>query len=312
MSYGFDATSYLREGTEVRARTLRLTVALSLLVHLGALFWLPRIQPSASGRMASAATAERLQVELAALARPAPAVEPRDTVAPSEAPVRRPRAVPRARPPPVLTAPMLAAPEVAPPPVRLPEPPALRTPAPTPPVATPRATAAPASRPREGDLSSYIQARRRERTERQGPPAASQVSIPNGQLAANLPLPATGVAARERQGGGGLFEIRRMSYDDAAFEFFGWNDDMGRQTPQLVEVRLGNNSDMRIAVVRKMIDIIREHTKADFVWRSAHRGNGVTLSARPSDNVALEEFLLRDLFDEPRQAAGSSEPGAAR
>ncbi len=98
-----------------------------------------------------------------------------------------------------------------------------------------------------------------------------------------------------------MFEIRRMNYDDAAFEFFGWNNEMGRKTPQLVEVRIGNNSDMRIAVVRKMIAIIREYSQGAFVWNSSHRENGVTLSARLVDNAELERFLLHDLFDEVRQ-----------
>ncbi len=95
-----------------------------------------------------------------------------------------------------------------------------------------------------------------------------------------------------------MFEIRRLNYDDAAFEFFGWNDEMGRKAPQMVEVRLGNNSDMRIAVVRRMIAIIREHSQGDFVWRSPHHENGLTLSARPADNAELESFLLHDLRDQ--------------
>ena len=98
-----------------------------------------------------------------------------------------------------------------------------------------------------------------------------------------------------------MFEIRRMNYDDAAFEFFGWNDEMGRKAPQMVEVRLGNNSDMRIAVVRRMIAIIREHSQGDFVWRSSRHENGLTLSARHADNAELESFLLHDLFDDARQ-----------
>lgn len=292
MSYWFDAASGRREG--VAGPTLWLAIALSLLVHLAALLWLPRIRPPVPGMVGPELAAERLQVEIAALAKPAPmqAPEAPGEVATPKPPARRARAVPRVQPPPVRIAPTPAAPA-------LPGPPVAVTPVPAPPVPTP-----PASRPQEGDLSSYIQARRRERGEPPGITGLGQPTDLSGQLAANLPSPATGVAARERQGGGGLFEIRRMSYDDAAFEFFGWNDDMGRQTPQLIEVRLGTNSDMRIAVVRRMIAIIREHTKADFVWRSARRENSVTLSARLSDNVALEAFLLRDLFDDTRQAAG--------
>jgi len=154
--------------------------------------------------------------------------------------------------------------------------------------------------PVEGDLWSYIQARRRERGEAETPPVAIAKADPNAGLAANLPVPATGVGTQESRRGGGIFEIKRMAYDDAAFEFFGWNSDMGRRTPQLIEVRKGDNSDMRIAVVRKMIAIIREHSKTDFIWHSPRRDSDLVLSARLSDNAALENFLIHEFFDDPR------------
>jgi hypothetical protein len=173
---------------------------------------------------------------------------------------------------------------------------------PTPPPATPPVPASPrTSPPVEGDLWSYIQARRRERGEVEAPPVAIARVDPNAGLAANLPAPATGIGTQEAKKGGGIFEIRRMEYDNAAFEFFGWNKEMGRRTPQLIEVRKGNNSDMRIAVVRKMIAIIREHSKEDFVWHSPRRDDDLVLSARLSDNAALENFLLHEFFDDPRR-----------
>jgi hypothetical protein len=154
--------------------------------------------------------------------------------------------------------------------------------------------------PVESDLWSYIQARRRERGEAEAPAVAIAKAEPNAGLAANLPLPATGVGTQDSKRGGGIFEIKRMDYDDAAFEFFGWNNDMGRRTPQLIEVRKGNNSDMRIAVVRRMIAIIRQYSKGDFIWHSPHRDNDLVLSARLSDNAALENFLIHEFFDHPR------------
>jgi len=89
-----------------------------------------------------------------------------------------------------------------------------------------------------------------------------------------------------------------MTYDDAAFLFFGWNKDMGRKTPQLIVVRLGQNADMRIAVVRRMIAIIRDYTQEDFYWRSVRHEGGLVLSARQRDNAGLESFLLHEFFDE--------------
>ena len=57
---------------------------------------------------------------------------------------------------------------------------------------------------------------------------------------------------------------------------------------------------MRIAVVRKMIAIIREHSKEDFIWHSPRRDSDLVLSARLSDNAALENFLIHEFFDDPR------------
>ena len=63
--------------------------------------------------------------------------------------------------------------------------------------------------------------------------------------------------------------------------FFGWNKDISRNAKQLIEVRRGENSDIRIAVIRRMIAIVREHETGDFIWESPRLGRQLTLSARP-------------------------------
>jgi outer membrane biosynthesis protein TonB len=283
MGYWLDEGRYQHEGVTVPR--FWVTIALSLLIHGAALFlWLPQSAFVAPWTPEQDLATDRLQVRLT----PAPAPTPAPVTAPERAPgtvvLARPPAEPRpasrSRPPPVMTAPVTATP-------------AMPTP---PPVATPAPETPQVDRPTVADLSAYVEARRRERGEPLAPPADSQSqSIPD--IAANLPRPATGVATQERRRGGGIFEIKRMDYDDAAFEFFGWNSEMGRKTPQLIEVRKGDNSDMRIAVVRRMIVIIREFSKEDFIWRSPRRGEDVVLSARLSDNAALENFLMHEFFD---------------
>ena len=67
----------------------------------------------------------------------------------------------------------------------------------------------------------------------------------------------------------------------------------------MIEVRRGNASDIRIAVVRKMIAIIRDQVTGDFTWMS-RRGGVTTLSARPADNAELEAYILHDIFPEYR------------
>lgn len=96
---------------------------------------------------------------------------------------------------------------------------------------------------------------------------------------------------------GGVFQVELMSYDYAEFTFIGWNKEIRRVTKQLIEVPKGNNSDIRIAVVRRMIALIREHAQEDFLWESQRVGY-LTLSARLKDNKALEDFLMKEFFGE--------------
>jgi hypothetical protein len=284
-----------RRRSEIAARrSFHVTLALSLLIHVAALVVLVQQARIVSPGEGPERTTDRLQVRMAAAA-PKPAPPPAPTLPQKMTPITRSPAplpkitTPTSRPPPVIAAPRQVAPMPAPAPT-----PSASTPSPpTPPGNAPSQ----ATRPVEGDLSSYIQARRRER----GEPASASISNEspelNAQLASNLPRPATGTATAESNHGGGIFEIKRMTYDDAAFLFFGWNKDMGRQTPQLIVVRLGQNADMRIAVVRRMIAIIREYTQEDFYWRSVRHEGGLVLSARQRDNAGLESFLLHEFFD---------------
>jgi hypothetical protein len=273
----------------VTVRTLWVTIVLSLLVHFAALLVvITRTHLMAPDEGGKEAENDRLQVRLAAPERPpipASAPEPpREILAVPKAATRPPRTAARAPSPPPVIASTTEAPRPAPPPPAPPAPPAPAPPKPTQPVET--------------DLWSYIQARRRERGAPQESATDSQEAARNANLAANLPRAATGAANADLRKGGGIFEIRRMGYDDAAFMFNGWNDTMGRITPQLIEVRKGNNPNMRIAVVRRMIAIIREHAQEDFVWRSQRRDRDIVLSARLSDNAALEDFLMHEFSDD--------------
>jgi len=192
---------------------------------------------------------------------------------------------------------------------------ALPQPAPgTPPAAlpdTPPVLAPPAREP-GNDLASYIEAKRRARAEPapaappvepvpEAPPDESDRArterIVAGNLGSQRPLSFGFDPAR----GGGIFQIERMGYDNAEFIFYGWNKDIRRNTKQLIEVRRGGNADIRIAVVRRMIAIIREHEQGDFVWESKRLGRQLTLSARAQDNAGLENFMMREFFDDPRR-----------
>ena len=64
----------------------------------------------------------------------------------------------------------------------------------------------------------------------------------------------------------------------------------------MIQVEQGSEADIRIAVVKKMIVIIRQHTQEDFTWESHRLGRTIHLSARPEDSAGLQQFLLREFF----------------
>jgi hypothetical protein len=273
----------------ITIRTIWLTLALSILIHLAALFvWLPHTPVLASLEPDVGEASAPVQVQLTPQASsiPTPPPSPPPSAAPeppreTQATVKPPKVAIRPPPRQTIVAPSPQAPAVPPPPP---------TPAPEPTQPSPPVAATTPSPPVTGDLASFIEARRRAR----GETPSDDKEAYNRSIAANLPRAATGSASSDSNHSGGIFAIKRMAYDDAVFEFYGWNKEVRQRTPQIFEVRKGNNPDMRIAVVRRMIVIIREFEKEDFVWESHRLGRNVTLSARQADNAALEQFMMQE------------------
>lgn len=270
-------------GTE---RAIWVAAALSLLVHAALLWGLPRMRPLSLDQPEWSDASRSLSVSLVPLTPPA-------------AP---PSSARRTRPPLPLQgqAPEAARPRPAPPVIALKPPaPAILTPAP----------ARPAT---EGDLSSYIEAKRRARGE--PAPAAPAASVPIAPpvedddarrdriAAANLALPRAPAFGYDPRRQGGAFQLQRVGFDDAEFIFYGWDREARRNMARLVEVRKGNNSDIRIAVVRRIIAIIRDYEQGDFLWESSRLGRSLTLSARARDNAGLEDFMMHEFFNDPRRA----------
>jgi len=259
---------------------IRVTFALSILIHAAALWFLVPRLPLLSPGDTRDSSSERLQVVLAAPPSPVPEPLP----APKAPPPRETRAVIAARP-----RPRNALPEFAVPPRETPEapppPPAAEPPKPAPPIA--------------GDLASYIEARRRARGDPGTSPSEETESERRNRIvASNLPVTQSPLTGQDRKRGGGLFQITRMTYDDAEFHFFGFSKDAGRRAPQSIEVRLGANADMRIAIVRRMIELIRVTERGDISWDSYRLGRVVEISARPEDNAGLEDFMMHEFFDQ--------------
>ena len=131
-------------------------------------------------------------------------------------------------------------------------------------------------------------------------PSESDAARRDRIVAANLASLNAPTFGTEPKNSGGIFQIRRLGYDDAEFTFFGWSKDIRRRTSQKFEVRKGDNSDIRVAVVRRIIEIIRDYEQEDFSWNSQRLGRVLVLSARAADNAGLEEFMMQEFFNTPR------------
>ena len=161
----------------------------------------------------------------------------------------------------------------------------------TPPKAAPDAPA---------DLSEYIkQSKARRRSEgifdnqedmAASPPAqpsADEVRMAN--VRRNLQMPGTS----------GIFQILRIGPRTAEFSFRAWTTGQSNPRLQMIQVEAGSDGDVERAIIRRMIQLIREHYKEDFNWESHRLHRVVVLSAREKDTAGLEDFLMREFFVTP-------------
>lgn len=98
-------------------------------------------------------------------------------------------------------------------------------------------------------------------------------------------------------GVGGIFQITRMGVRSAQFLFRAWKSDASNPRREVIEVTAGPDGDIQLALVRKMIELIRQYHKEEFQWESYRLDRVVTMSARMEDSKALEDFLIREFFD---------------
>lgn len=97
-------------------------------------------------------------------------------------------------------------------------------------------------------------------------------------------------------GTNGIFEITSLSGRHASFSFKGWTSDYSNARRQYFEVEASTGEDVRLLMVKKMINLIRQHYQADFNWESQRLGRTVVKSAKPEDNAELEDFLMMEFF----------------
>jgi len=171
---------------------------------------------------------------------------------------------------------------------------------------TPQTDAAQRTASVPDDMFTQVEAARKRRAEalaREGIPQPS-----NPASAQNKPMDDNSIARaniafsmQHAQGKGpddvgGVFELRNVGYRNAEILFKGWSERSRRNALRLIPVEKGTQTDIELAVVNKVIDVIREEKSGDFVWESHRLGRDVTLSARPQDTAELRQFLIKEFF----------------
>ena len=100
----------------------------------------------------------------------------------------------------------------------------------------------------------------------------------------------------QRDGTSGVFQILSKGHRAAQFSFNGWTGDRSNSRRDIIDVDAGLNGNIELAIIRRMIELIRTHYTGDFNWDSHRLGRVVVLSARVEDSAGLEEFMTREFF----------------
>lgn len=161
------------------------------------------------------------------------------------------------------------------------------------------------------DMFTQLEAARKRRAEANArtaepeaaPRASDSAQSDNSVALANIARSLKHARGRDRIDAGGVFEMRNVLYYNAEVVFWGWNANSRRSSMRLIEVEKGANPDIQTAIVKKIIDVIREDKSGDFVWDSHRLGRQITLSARPQDTAELQRFLMKEFFPDYLPAA---------
>lgn len=255
----------------IRIRRIDIAAAVSVLLHVLLFTLTPRMAAiDPLGPITHAPLNVTISEPQQAVPEPAPA--------PPE-PVAQPQ---RPAPPPMIT----RRPALLPP--RFPQP---TVPPPVAPAPEPAPTPAP-----QVDMMAAIESRRAQRR-------AADASAARGAPSAAAPPQDAATRNLEtlsgREGVGGVFQVLRKGVRTGEFAFNGWRPESRREWREVIEVDAGVGGNVELAMVKRMIELIRTHYTGDFHWDSHRLGRTVTLSARPPDQEGLEDFLMREFFGTP-------------
>ena len=260
--------THLREPEERNLRGFALGLAISLCLHLAFFLLLPKhdVTEGSSAPATQGPLVVRLNPSRGA---PPPAVA---EVAPPQ------RTPPRPRSP--LAPPMFTAPSQTPQSIPLVQAPPERA---QPPDAAPT------------DFMSMVNAKRAQRAAAEAA-AGARGREPTADDIAQGNINRNTQSLSQREGTSGVFQILSKGHRAAQFSFRGWTNDSRSARRDVIDVDAGLNGNIEIAIIRRMIDLIRTHYQGEFNWESHRLGRVVVLSARMEDTAGLEEFMMREFF----------------
>ncbi|TXI20720.1 MAG: hypothetical protein E6Q62_00740 [Nitrosomonas sp.] len=152
------------------------------------------------------------------------------------------------------------------------------------------------------DLSEYINQAKARRRSQEGifdTPESTPASTAAPQLSADEIRMANVRRNLQHPGTSGIFQILRIGPRTAEFSFRAWTTGQSNPRLQMIQVSAGSDGNIERAIIRRMIELIREYYKEDFNWESHRLHRVVVLSAREKDTAGLEEFLMREFFLNP-------------
>ena len=294
-----------RHYDRITIRAITIALVLSLFVHIVVLVS-PLMDKIEKEQKAPADEQGPLSVTIAQAPPqpPSPLPTPKQEQAveqPKPTPKQPPKPAVRPTPAPARPRPQIAINSGATPPFVVP--PSTTTQAPTPDVAPTRPTPTPVAPSFEEELAI----RQRNRRAQNG--GAPDEVVESDNERANR-IAKANIMAQQRSASpgqdpdqsGGIFDLRHTGLNEAEFVFNGWNRDFRRGMGKTFEVR-AKDGDIHMAVIRQMIQIIREQQPGDFTWYGRARKE-IVMSARPKDQPELELFLLREFYPtDPRALA---------
>lgn len=161
----------------------------------------------------------------------------------------------------------------------------------------PKRQPAPAPLPGE-DMQAYMQRRKIAKLQKQGLSKrdAEEYLQNNNPKSGGTSRDATIRKNLNLDGTNGIFQIRYLGLHQAEFSFKGWKNNVNTARLEVIQVQAENHQNIKLAVIRKMIEIIRREYNGDFNWDSQRTRQIIKLSARREDSASLEAFMMDEFF----------------